>query len=30
VLKDTMTIGYYNFTDGENVMVGTKERGGRK
>jgi len=30
VLKDNMTIAYYNFVDGENLMVGTKERGGRK
>ena len=30
VLKDNMTIAYYNFVEGENLMVATKERGGRK
>ena len=30
VLKDGMTVAFYNFVEGENVMVATKERGGRK
>ena len=30
VLKDNLSLAYYNFKDGENVMVGMKERGGRK
>ena len=30
VLKDNMSLAYYNFKDGENVMAGMKERGGRK
>jgi hypothetical protein len=29
VLKDNLSLAYYNFRDGENVMVGIKERGGR-
>jgi len=30
VLKDNLTLAHYNFSEGENVIVGLKERGGRK
>ena len=29
-LKDNLSLAYYNFVEGENLMVSTKERGGRK
>jgi len=29
VLKDGMTIAHYNFLNGENIMTGVKERGGK-
>ena len=30
VLKDAMTVAYYNFQKGENLIAGIKERGGKK
>lgn len=29
-LKDNKSLAYYNFTDGVEIELGTKERGGRK
>jgi len=29
VLKDANTIAHYNFLNGENIMTGIKERGGK-
>lgn len=29
-LKDNKTLAYYNFSDGSEIELGTKERGGRK